>query len=105
MNILKDWKAKLESAYSFMLEYSTKTMCPTYNSIWHISLLLIILIYPGKDSCGGDSGGPMVVRKPSGSWYQAGIVSFGPKRCGIGRPGVYTKVSKYLDWIRNTLEP
>jgi len=59
----------------------------------------------GKDSCGGDSGGPMVVRKPSGSWYQAGIVSFGPKRCGIGRPGVYTKVSKYLDWIRNSLEP
>ena len=72
---------------------------------WYKYLLLIILIYLGKDSCGGDSGGPMVVRKPSGSWYQAGIVSFGPKRCGIGRPGVYTKVSKYLDWIRNSLEP
>jgi hypothetical protein len=27
MNILKDWKAKLESAYSFMLKYSKITVC------------------------------------------------------------------------------
>ena len=27
MNILKDWKAKLKSAYSFMLKYSKITMC------------------------------------------------------------------------------
>ena len=30
MNIQKDWKAKLESACSFMLKYSKKTVC--YNS-------------------------------------------------------------------------
>ena len=27
MNIQKDWKAKLESAYSFMLKYSKITVC------------------------------------------------------------------------------
>ena len=27
MNILKDWKAKLESAYSFMLNFSKITVC------------------------------------------------------------------------------
>ena len=27
MNIQKDWKAKLESAYSFMLKYSEITVC------------------------------------------------------------------------------
>ena len=27
MNIQKDWKAKLESAYSFMLNYSKITVC------------------------------------------------------------------------------
>ena len=27
MNIKKDWKAKLESAYSFMLKYSEITVC------------------------------------------------------------------------------
>ena len=29
MNIQKDWKAKLESAYSFMLKYSKITVCWT----------------------------------------------------------------------------
>ena len=27
MTILKEWKAKLESAYSFMLQYSKTTVC------------------------------------------------------------------------------
>ena len=29
MNISKDWMAKLESAYSFMLKYSKITVCTT----------------------------------------------------------------------------
>ena len=53
------------------------------------------------DSCQGDSGGPLVVRsKDRANWVQAGIVSFG---IGCGRPGfygIYTRVSKYLDWIK-----
>lgn len=52
----------------------------------------------GKDSCQGDSGGPLVV--PSGASYaQVGIVSFGAG-CGMPDvPGVYTRVSRYTDWI------
>jgi len=54
-----------------------------------------------KDSCNGDSGGPLmntVSGNPS-QWYAEGIVSFGT-RCGTENwPGVYTRVSKYLDWI------
>ena len=63
-------------------------------------------IYKGKDSCGADSGGPMVVREFSGDpWYQAGIVSFGPTPCGkLGVPGVYTKVSAFLPWIKSKLD-
>ena len=30
MSIEKDWKAKLESAYSFMLKYSTVTVCYSF---------------------------------------------------------------------------
>ena len=30
MNIQKDWKAKLESAYSFMLKYSKITVCQSF---------------------------------------------------------------------------
>jgi secreted trypsin-like serine protease len=60
----------------------------------------------GKDSCGGDSGGPLVLRTgPTTPWYQVGIVSFGPKQCGTGRPGVYTKVEAFLPWIDENLQP
>jgi secreted trypsin-like serine protease len=62
-----------------------------------------------KDSCSGDSGGPLVA---SGSrsdnqqtYFQIGVVSFGPKLCGYhATPGVYARVSHYLGWIRSMVE-
>lgn len=39
-------------------------------------------------------------------YTQLGIVSFGPKLCGSeGFPGVYTKVTYYMDWILDSLKP
>ena len=67
---------------------------------------IIKLSYSGKDSCEGDSGGPLVF--PSFSkltYYQVGIVSFGSNKCGIGKPSTYTKVTSFLDWIKENLEP
>lgn len=65
--------------------------------------------YLGRDSCGGDSGGPLqYVTMVNGisRFVQYGIVSYGPKQCGIdGQPGVYTKISEYIDWILENLEP
>ena len=49
---------------------------------------ILILIFLGKDSCGGDSGGPLILRARFGKpWFQVGVVSFGTKTCGIGIPG------------------
>jgi secreted trypsin-like serine protease len=63
----------------------------------------------GKDSCNGDSGGPLmkdVTDNINQYFYIAGVVSFGPSRCGTkDKPGVYTKVSEYVDWILETLRP
>ncbi|XP_051173896.1 trypsin-1-like [Leptopilina boulardi] len=56
--------------------------------------------YPegGKDSCHGDSGGPMVVHG-----QLTGIVSYGIGCARAALPGVYTHVAYYIDWIeKNT---
>ncbi|KAL4112622.1 hypothetical protein QTP88_016371 [Uroleucon formosanum] len=53
----------------------------------------------GKDSCKGDSGGPLLVQRQDGRWTNVGVVSWGIKCGGIGIPGVYTKVTSYLKWI------
>ncbi|XP_055643916.1 CLIP domain-containing serine protease B15-like [Toxorhynchites rutilus septentrionalis] len=57
----------------------------------------------GKDSCRGDSGGPLM-RQVEVKWYLTGLVSFGERQCGSrNHPSVYTNVEKYLDWIENVI--
>lgn len=63
---------------------------------------------PGKDSCAGDGGSPLGALNAEGIFVQHGIVSFGSRFCGIENmmlPGVYTKVTNYLDWILANIRP
>nr|XP_039251613.1 plasma kallikrein-like [Styela clava] len=56
----------------------------------------------GTDTCQGDSGGPLVCQQTvsgSTSYILQGITSFGSGCAEVRRPGVYTKVSEYIDWI------
>ena len=54
-------------------------------------------------ACNGDSGGPLICR-PNYQREVCGIVSLAP-RCGDPLfPGIYTRVTEYLDWIKSIIE-
>nr|KAF6402181.1 serine protease 48 [Rousettus aegyptiacus] len=57
--------------------------------------------YKMKDSCKGDSGGPMSCHI-DGVWILIGLVSWGAE-CGKSLPGVYTSVIYYEKWINATI--
>lgn len=60
----------------------------------------------GQDACKDDSGAPLVgiYRDNTGKSYNylAGIVSAG-RGCGTVYPGVYTRVSSFIDWIEKNI--
>jgi len=54
----------------------------------------------GRDACQYDSGGPMVCYDHSDEqWLLYGIVSTGYGCARRGFPGIYTRVSEYVNWI------
>ncbi|MCB9567903.1 MAG: S1 family peptidase [Myxococcales bacterium] len=54
---------------------------------------------PNRDTCGGDSGGPVFAQLSDGSWRLIGITSRGVSPCGTGR-GIYGVPFAALPWIR-----
>ncbi len=57
----------------------------------------------GVDTCAADSGGPIFVSDGAGGFLQVGITSFGVG-CGLpNRPGVYTRMSSFFDWVQENI--
>uniref|UniRef100_A0A8C5WAT6 Serine protease 56 n=1 Tax=Leptobrachium leishanense TaxID=445787 RepID=A0A8C5WAT6_9ANUR len=59
----------------------------------------------GIDSCQGDSGGPLTCQDPVSKQYTLyGITSWGDG-CGARRkPGVYTRVTAFTEWIKTQMK-
>lgn len=53
----------------------------------------------GKDSCYGDSGGPLILGTNATDAQQVGIVSWGNGCAEANAPGVYTRLANYTDWL------
>ncbi|XP_042211831.1 venom protease-like [Homarus americanus] len=56
------------------------------------------------DSCSGDSGGPLNYRLSNGKYSVVGVISFGVGCARPEFPGVYTRVSSFLDWILKNVQ-
>ncbi|XP_018398860.1 PREDICTED: tryptase-2-like [Cyphomyrmex costatus] len=83
------------------LPITTNSVCERY---WHGITDDQICTAPGlgRDACQGDSGGPLVVVE-NGMDIQVGIVSYGDAYCPSDKPGVFTRVSSYVNWIHQTM--
>ncbi|XP_006889657.1 PREDICTED: granzyme A-like [Elephantulus edwardii] len=73
-----------------------------YNPIISINMICAGNPKGGKESCDGNSGGPLIC-----GGVLRGITSFGrPGKCGsVKVPGIYIRLSKkYLTWIASTVK-
>jgi endonuclease G len=60
-----------------------------------------------RDTCRGDSGGPLYIQSDEGTYRLLGVTSrglkdfdhFPPQPCGNG--GIYVRADRFLDWIRD----
>lgn len=72
--------------------------------------LFTATVFCGKHNCcsvifsdwQGDSGGPLVCKDGS-TWYLTGLTSWGVDCARPNIPGVYTRVSYYIPWIRSVI--
>lgn len=53
----------------------------------------------GRSICHGDNGGPIIVQH-NDEFMQVGVASFVHSVCETGYPGVFTRLTAYLDWIQ-----
>jgi secreted trypsin-like serine protease len=80
---------------------SNTTCNQSYGGAVTVNMLCAGLTAGGKDSCYGDSGGPLIVADGAGGWLQAGIVNWGQGCALAGYYGVYARLSQFESWLQS----
>lgn len=81
------------------------TVCQEmFQTAGHSKLILDSFLCAGyangeKDSCEGDSGGPLTIQRPDGRWTLVGTVSHGIKCASPYLPGVYMRTTYFKPWL------
>jgi len=102
---LTSWSSRLQAATLQAVNVNIMDLADCVNHYSHREVTdnMICATAPGADSCSGDSGGPLTTQVGDRS-VLTGIVSWGVE-CGRPEyPGVYSRVSRALEWIKRHTE-
>jgi len=102
----KNYPVRLQEVQVPIVDLAVANATEAYAGTLSENMLAAGLANGGKDSCSGDSGGPLIVPSPvSPGWMQAGVVSFGN---GCGLPdvyGIYTRIGNFRHFITGHIRP
>lgn len=90
----------LRSADLDIVPVTRCSLAPGYDDVDERQICAGDLVQGGIDACNGDSGGPLVAKKADGSLSLVGVVSWGEGCALAGKPGVYTRISAFHEWIQ-----
>jgi secreted trypsin-like serine protease len=76
----------------------------SYDSVDETQICAVDAVNGGVDSCNGDSGGPLLIKSKNEKWILAGIVSYGDHCAQKNKPGIYTNIASFSDFIDQSIK-
>ncbi|KAJ0070530.1 hypothetical protein NL108_014960, partial [Boleophthalmus pectinirostris] len=93
----------LRSAVVPLISTKECTQPDVYPGLISAGMICAGYLQGGVDSCQGDSGGPLAC-EDSSVWKLVGATSWGIGCADANKPGVYTRITQSLSWIRQEME-